>query len=273
MIKLFVSDIDGTIFDSTKSKKISARNIAAVQKMVDAGITVTIATGRMYRAALPIAKELGVDVPIITYDGALIKSARGEILHSEYLTPEIILEVTNFFEKQNWYLQNYSEDNLYCAVANDLTALYEKSIKVQCNAVGWDAMRNLTKDVFKLLAITHNAAETLEIISALKKEFAGKIEVTKSHPQFAEIIPYGVSKAAAVKILAEKFGVKKSEIMAIGDSENDLPMLQAAGQSVAMGNGTDEVKKACTFITGNCIDDGFADAVEKFVFGKDFNEQ
>lgn len=271
MIKLFVSDIDGTIFDSTKSKNISARNISAVQKMIDAGITVTIATGRMYSAALPIAKELGVNVPIISYDGALIKSVEGETLYSNFLTADIILEVTNFFQKKNWYLQNYSEDLLYCAVANDLTALYEKSIKVKCNVVGWDTMKNLTKEVCKLLAITHGAEETLEIIFALRKEFAGKIEVTQSHPQFAEIIPYGVSKASAVNILAEKFGVKKSEIMAIGDSENDLPMLQAAGQSVAMGNANEKIKAACTFVTGNCIDDGFADAVEKFVFGKDFN--
>ena len=271
MIKLFVSDIDGTIFDSTKSKNISARNIAAVQKMAAAGITVTIATGRMYSAALPIAKELGVNVPIITYDGALIKSVEGETLYSNFLTADIILAVTNFFQQKNWYLQNYSEDNLYCAFANDLTALYEKSIKVKCNVVGWDAMKNLTEEVCKLLAITHSAPETLEIISALRKEFAGKIEVTQSHPQFAEIISYGVSKASAVKILAEKLGVKKSEVMAIGDSENDLPMLQAAGQSVAMGNANEKIKAACTFVTGNCVDDGFADAVENFVFGKDFN--
>lgn len=266
MIKLFVSDIDGTILES--GKKISARNIAAVQKMVDAGITVTIATGRMYSAALPIAKELGVNVPIITYDGALIKSVEGEILHCEYLPADLIVEITNFFEQRGWYLQNYSEDLLYCAVANDLTALYEKAIKVNCNAVGWDGMKKLTKDVCKLLAITHSAEKTVEIISELRAKFAGKIEVTQSHPQFAEIINYGVSKAAAVKILAEKLNIKRSEVMAIGDSENDLPMLQAAGQSVAMGNANEKIKAACTFVTGNCADDGFADAVENFVFGE-----
>ncbi len=105
-VKLFVSDIDGTLL--IPGKNISAANIAAVKKMVDAGITVTIATGRMYRAALPIARDLGVDVPIITYDGALIKSVTGETLHSEYLTAEIIVELTNFFERHGWYLQNYS---------------------------------------------------------------------------------------------------------------------------------------------------------------------
>ena len=89
MIKLFVSDIDGTLLET--GKKISNKNISAVQKMVDAGITVTIATGRMYKAALPIAKELGVNVPIITYNGALIKSVDGEILHSEYLPKNLIV--------------------------------------------------------------------------------------------------------------------------------------------------------------------------------------
>ena len=270
MIKLFVSDIDGTILIS--GKKISARNIQAVQQMVAAGITVTIATGRMYSAALPIAKELGVNVPIITYDGALIKSVEGEILHCEYLPADLIVEITNFFEQKNWYLQNYSGDDLYCAFANDLTALYEKSIKVHCNVKGWDGMKNLTADVCKLLSISHTAEENLEKIKILKAEFGNRIEVTKSHPQFAEIIAPNVSKAAAVKILAEKLDVEKSEIMAIGDSDNDLPMLQAAGQSVAMGNADDKIKAACTFVTSNCEDDGFADAVEKFVFGG-INEQ
>jgi Cof subfamily protein (haloacid dehalogenase superfamily) len=267
MIKLFVSDIDGTLFDSTKSKKISERNISAVQKMVAAGITVTIATGRMYRAALPIAKELGVNVPIITYNGALIKSVEGEILHSEYLPTDLITEIVNFFEKKNWYLQSYSNDELAYAFRNNFTELYETTQKVQGKEVGWQGLRERTNSVCKLLGINANLAETLERVKLVKEEFGEKIAVTKSHPQFIEMMMPGVSKAAAIKILAEKLGVDKSEVMAIGDSDNDLPMLQAAGQSVAMGNATDEIKSACTFVTSNCEDDGFADAVEKFVFG------
>ena len=265
MIKLFVSDIDGTILES--GKKISEKNIAAVQKMVDAGITVTIATGRMYRAALPIAKELGVNVPIITYNGALIKSVAGEILHSEYLPKDLIVKIVNFFETKNWHLQSYSDDNLIYPAKNNYTELYETAQKVQGAAVGWQGLREHTEKVCKLLGINANLAETLERTKILKAKFGDKISVTKSHPQFTEIMLLGVSKAAAVKILAEKLGVAKSEVMAIGDSENDLPMLQAAGQSVAMGNADDKIKAACTFVTGNCADDGFADAVENFVFG------
>ncbi len=264
MIKLFVSDIDGTLLET--GKKISAKNIAAVQKMVAAGITVTIATGRMYRAALPIAQELGVNVPIITYNGALIKSVAGEILHSEYLPTDLIIEIVNFFERQNWYLQSYSNDELFYAFRNDYSKLYEASQKVQGTEIGWQGLRERTEKVCKLLGINASLTETLERVKILKAEFGDKIAVTKSHPQFIEIMLPGVSKAAAVKILAKKLGVEKSEVMAIGDSDNDLPMLQAAGQSVAMGNAADEIKSACTFVTANCADDGFADAVEKFVF-------
>lgn len=265
MIKLFVSDIDGTLLVSGKS--ISARNIAAVQKMVAAGITVTIATGRMYRAALPIAKELGVNVPIITYNGALIKSVSGEILHSQYLPADLVSEIVKFFENHNWYLQNYSNDELYYAYRNDYTEFYERVQKISGSEIGWQEMATKTENVCKLLGITANATETLERGKILKAEFGDKIAVTKSHPQFIEIMLPGVSKAAAVKILAAKLGVERAEVMAIGDSENDLPMLQAAGESIAMGNADAKIKSACNYVTGDCAADGFADAVEKFVFG------
>ncbi len=262
-VKLFVSDIDGTLL--MPGKKISARNIDAVKKMVAAGITVTIATGRMYKAALPIAHELGVNVPIITYNGALIKSVDGEILHAEYLPEDVVVGLVNFYERQGWYLQNYSEDNLYYAEFNNYANYYQTTQKVQGTAIGWDGMKNKTSHVCKLLSIADNEEQTLARIAELKAEFGDRIDVTKSTPIYTEIICPGVSKAAAVNILAKKLGVDRSEVMAIGDSDNDLPMLKAAGTSIAMSNGTDEVKASCDFVTGLCEDDGFAQAVEKFV--------
>ena len=266
-VKLFVSDIDGTLL--VPGKKISARNIDAVKRMTEAGITVTIATGRMYRAALPIAKELGVNVPIITYNGALIKSTDGEIIHAEYLPENIVVELVNFYEKRDWYLQNYSEDNLYYPAYNDYAKFYETSQKVQGTAIGWDAMKIKTSNVCKMLSITDNEEENLRRMDELKNFFGNKIDVTKSAPIFTEIVCPNVSKASAVKILAKKLGVDRAEVMAIGDADNDLPMLKVAGTSIAMGNGMDEVKNSCDVVTGLCEDDGFAQAIDKFVFGSD----
>ena len=105
MIKLVVTDLDGTLLPT--GTEISPENIEAARRAVEAGVTVTIATGRMYRAALPVAKNLGVDAPIITYNGALIRTVSGKTLYSSFLPAELIREVLDFVEGQGWYMQTY----------------------------------------------------------------------------------------------------------------------------------------------------------------------
>ena len=169
-------------------------------------------------------------------------------------------------------MQSYSEDILYVPEYNNYVEEYEASQKVQANVIGWDGMKEKNFHVCKLLSIADNEEENLRRMAELKAEFGNKIDVTKSAPIFTEIVCPNVSKASAVKILAEKLGITRAEVMAIGDSDNDLPMLKAAGTSIAMGNGTEEVKNSCDFITDLCENDGFAQAVDEFVFGR-FNEQ
>ena len=126
-------------------------------------------------------------------------------------------------------------------------------------------MLTYTENVPKLLSITSSAEETAQRISVLKSEFGDKINASRSIPIYIEITCPKVSKAAAISILANKWNIDNSEIMVIGDSYNDLPMLQSAGHSVAMGNAPDDVKSVCEFVTGNCNEDGFAQAVYEHV--------
>ena len=86
--KLFVTDMDGTLLNS--ERKISAGNKAMIKKAVEAGVIFTIATGRMYASALPFAKDLGVEVPIITYNGAVIKTTAGKEIFTSYLDEDLI---------------------------------------------------------------------------------------------------------------------------------------------------------------------------------------
>ena len=262
-IKLFVSDIDGTLL--LPGKNPSAKNIEAIKKMQDEGIMVTIATGRMYPAALPIAKVSGITAPVISYNGALIKRSDGEIIHSDYIPQEVLIELIEFFAERNHHLQTYSEDILRYPKKNKLTEMYEASQKVPGNEVGWDGLKNFTKDVCKILGIAETVEDNTKITAELLEKFGDKIDVTRSAPVFAEIMNKGVSKARGIKILAEKFGIDSSEVATIGDGDNDLPMLMAAGTSIAMGNASDELKSVCKFTTGNCEDDGFAQAVYKYV--------
>ena len=262
-IKLFVTDLDGTLLPT--GQIVSPKNIKAVQDMVKAGITVTIATGRMYQSALPIAKSLGVDVPIITYNGALIKSVSGEIFYTNYIDSKLVIDIINFCKERNWYLQTYRDDILYLSEYNDYARGYENAVKVSGNEVGWNGLLEIVDEVPKLLTVTSGNEESLERIKIIKDNFGDKISAFQSNADYVEITSPNVSKAAAISILAHKLKIDISEVMAIGDSYNDLPMLKAAGKSIAMGNAVDEVKTFCNFITGNCIDDGFAEAVYKYV--------
>lgn len=261
--KLFVSDIDGTIIPA--GKKMSEENIEAIHKMVDAGIVFTLATGRMYSATLPIARQLKLNVPIIVYNGAAIKTVEGEMIHSECLQPELVREIIKFFREKNYYLQTYSDDVLRYPFKGKYSELYEKALKISGVESGWDGLLEHTENVFKLLSITDNIDETNKLIAEVKAEFGDKIDSFKSADQFAEIVAPGVSKASALKFLAKKFGAEISETVAIGDSENDIPMIKAAGLGIAMGNATDDVKAACDVLTGICEENGFADAVYKYV--------
>ena len=263
MVKLFVTDIDGTLL--VPGKKVSAKNIEAVQAMTKAGVTVVIATGRMHSAALPVAAQLGVSVPIISYNGALIKSSAGEVIHAQYMEEEKVLALINFFEERGWYLQSYSDDVLYVPERNDGAKFYETMLNVTANEVGWDGMRGIIKDVPKLLSVSETPEETEEKLAAVRENFGGQIEITRSAPRFCEFMHLGISKASAIKILAQKLGVANDEILTIGDSDNDLPMLTEVGTGVAMGNAVPAVKAACSIVTDTCENDGFAKAVYDYV--------
>ena len=265
MTKLFVTDLDGTLLPT--ATQVSAANIAAVKKMVAAGITVTLATGRMYKAALPVAEQMGVNVPIITYNGALIKSTDGEIIHADYIEPSLAREVLDFFRERGWYIQIYSDDNLYFVEHTAEAKGYENAQQILGHAVG-EKITDYTKHVAKLLSITSGGAETNERVKICNERFAGRIKAVRSNENYAEIVNPNVSKAVAIKILADKLNVAMADVAVIGDSDNDLPMLKAAGKSIAMGNAVPKVKDACDFVTTACEEDGFAAAVNKFILSE-----
>ncbi|MBR2216650.1 MAG: HAD family phosphatase [Selenomonadaceae bacterium] len=262
-IKLFVTDLDGTLLPA--GKDVPEANRLAAQKAVAQGVVVTIATGRMYKAALPVAKSLEVDVPIITFNGALIKSVQGKVYYASYIAPELVREALDFCRKQDWHVNLYSGDELYYAEHNQYAQEYEINQAIHGAAIGWEGMRAKSDEVAKLLSIADSREETDRRVALLQEKFAGRLNVFSSTDHYTEIVNPGVTKASGIARLAEKLGVSIEETMAIGDGDNDIPMLKAVGKSVAMGNATPEVKAVCDYETDVCEANGFAKAIEKYV--------
>lgn len=261
-IKLVALDLDDTLLDH--SNAVSPRTREIIRQAVGQGVTVTVATGRMYVSALPFAQQLGLDVPLITYNGALIKSAlSGETLMHTPIEEETALAVLELFRKKGWYIQSYLNDTLYVAERDEKARYYENLAGVKAVPVG-QALYTMKGDPTKLLALSE-PGEIKIINETVHAAFGSRLYAAVSKPNYLEMANPAVNKGRALAFLAATLGVEQHEVMAVGDSVNDLDMLEYAGLGVAMGNASDKVKAAANAVTCGNDADGVAEAIIKYV--------
>lgn len=261
-IRMIVTDLDGTLVDA--AYRISEENKKAVQAAAALGVPTVIATGRMHVSALNYAKELDVDAPIISYNGAMVRTTGGELLASSCLEPQVVERVLGYVFAKGWYVQSYAGDKLYYVEQTEAARVYESASKVYGEAIGRGGMLARTKDVPKLLVVVP-AEEIDDAIRDLRNRFRNEADAMQSNPTYIEVVRPGVSKARAMLNLAEQKGIRPDEIMALGDSGNDIEMIRAAGLGVAMGNALPAVKEAANEIAPRCEENGFAASVRKYV--------
>ncbi len=265
MIKLVVTDIDGTIHDPDSGINNNVKE--CLRNLINNGIHVAIATGRTYGSAKYIADEIGIKCPLICYQGGLVNTYDGEIIDAKYLNPEIAREIIIDCRKRGIHLNVYVEDKLY--VEND-----DEYIKDYIGDKGIDYFLVESFDELdfsklnKMLAISYDCEFVNSLIEEYRKKYP-QIYVVRSYKYFCEIANKEATKGNAIKILADKYGISVGEVLAIGDQNNDIEMVETAGVGVAMGNGTEEIKQIADYITDSVKNDGFIKAIDKFVWGKD----
>lgn len=262
-IRMIVTDMDGTLLDAKNG--ISEANRAALKEAAAKGVHVAIATGRMHLSALPYAKEIGVTAPIVSCNGALVKTTAGEELFASPVAPDVVREILDCMKERGWYVQLYTDEGLFFCERDCRACAYEKSAGVEGKAVGWDGLHALGTRVFKLLSITDRAEETAARAAELSRMFKGKVRAVRSKEKYVDIMAEGVSKAASIERLAASLGISLQEVLALGDSDNDCEMLSAAGVGVAMATGTQAAREAADFLADNEASDGVARAVHAYV--------
>lgn len=261
---MVVTDIDGTIYNPLKGMTEGVK--ACIKNLTENGIHVVIATGRTFSSAKYMADLAGIKEPIVGYQGGLICDYDGNILDVKYLNAEIAREIINDFKKRDIHLNVYVEDKLY--VEND-----DKYIKDYIGDKGIDYFKVDSFDELdfsklnKLLAIRYDCEFIDNLISEVRKKYP-QIYTVKSFDYFCEMANREATKGNAVKFLAKMYGLELGEVLAIGDQNNDIEMVETAGIGVAMGNGTEEIKKAADYVTDTVQNDGFVKAIDKFVWGK-----
>jgi hypothetical protein len=263
MIRLVALDVDGTLVG--KSLSISSAVKAALQRMQAAGITGCLVTGRMYRATLPFARELGFDAPLICYQGAAIIDPKTDaVLEHRAVENEVVRELASLAERDRMHLQLYRNDEYYCESRNRFSELYASL--AQAEPVVVPSLREAfafspaTKGV-----VVADAADAQAYAARLREVFGERAYVTRSLPEFVEILDPRVDKGAALRFVAQRLNVPLEQTAAVGDSWNDAPLLAAAGLGIAMGSAPPELREVADAVVGDLEHDGVAEAIDRFV--------
>lgn len=268
MIRLVASDLDGTLLNN--EWQISPQNSAAIRQTVAKGVKVTLATGRMAASTRKYAEQLGLDVPLITYHGALVEQAlSGEVLYRKVVPVEQAAELLEILVKKGVHTQFFIKDRVFVRKHNAYSEYYSRMSGLQVEET----------DIYKLLQKEPEGCEKVlciaeeedlpKIVAELKEIYGDRLHFTSSSPNFFDMLNPEVNKGAALKALAERWEIKASEVLACGDSQNDIEMLSYAGIGVAMENAHPELKKIADYITASNEQDGVAKALVKFVLGKE----
>lgn len=263
MYKLIAIDIDDTLIND--DKEVTPATQTALEQAVAAGVVVTLATGRAYASAQAIARQTGLNVPIITYQGALVKNLLDEaVLYERYVPQDAVRKLFQYCVEHDLHLQTYIDDKLYAREENqkliDYATLNGTKYFIEPN---WEE-KLVPQKTPKMLIIDDPAF--LDELSPILRELLGDaVHITKSKPHFLEIMHREGTKGLALEFLAKHFGCELSETMAVGDSWNDHEMLEAAGLGVAMANAIPALKEIADFVTLSNNEDGVKYAIDKFI--------
>lgn len=272
--KMVCIDMDGTLLSSRK--KISDENKNAIKKVYDKGVEVVVTTGRIYNNAEYYSNLLGVKSPVIAANGAIVKSkVDSRILYENPIKIEECIKLIDLLYEMKLLFHFYTTDGIFCN--NVLTKIATKAYMTK--QVGHESLKInyhviKSKEKWKEFFKENNNKITKCIIFSISPEqivkCKEKLKALEGIVYFGagkrsiEVNHRGVSKGNAVRALAQKYGIKREEIICIGDNENDLSMIEYAGVGIAMGNAIDSVKEIADYITSSNDDNGVAKALGKF---------
>lgn len=261
-IKLIATDIDGTILKYNFEFNPEVK--ACIKKLTTDGVKVVLVTGRMHSATTYIAEELGLDTPIVSYQGGLIKQ-NDEILYEKNLNPHDAREILIWAKNNGVHLNVYMNDQLYVEEDDVVIRRYTGERQAGFIVKSFDEL-NLVR-INKLLAIDfENPEKVTEWRDYLIEKYCS-LHIVKSMPYFCEICHSEGKKSNAVEFLKDYWGIRTEEVLTIGDQDNDIELLKVGGTKVAMGNATEGLKAVANHITDTVSNNGFVKAVEKFVEG------
>lgn len=236
-VKMVVSDLDGTLLNS--EHKLTKSTIDAVKALVEQGVQFMLATGRHYQDVYLIAKQLNVDICLITSNGARVHNSSGELLYENHMPSHLVKKVLDLSEGFDVHRNLYQQDFWLVEEPHEalLAIHHESGFKYKiCDFSAID-LAHIDKIYF-----TAEHDKLVELETLLKKHLSQQLYITFTSPEYLEVMNLGVSKGQALKMVLQQRVLSSKEVMALGDGMNDIEMLSLVGHAVVMDNASDKVK-------------------------------
>ena len=263
--RLAAIDLDETLV--APDGFVSPRNAEALQNLRQAGVLCVVASGRMHESTLRFAEALDFDGPVISYNGAMIRDRfTGETWRHVTVPSEPAAEIVRFCAENGHHLNYYLDDRLYVAEVGHWARFYQQHTGSRMTPIGDLGKLAGTCPTKMILITTPDEADRLYRV--MSDRYAGLLYLARTNPEYLEFMAPGCDKGVALRVLAERLGIPREETLAFGDGGNDLPMMQAAGFSVAMGSGKEAVRNAASWVAPGFENDGFAQAVTAIIEGR-----
>ena len=263
--KMVVLDLDDTLLRDDLT--ISARTRDTLLKTQAQGVILVLASGRPTGAMRSYAEELELARHggwILSFNGAVITDcATGEVIFEQSLSPELVHEIHDLAATQGANILSYVDDRIVTPRADEWTAVEQRLTGMEVVEVA-DFKGAIRGPAVKAIVLDE-PARLREVADKIRPAVDGRLSMAISKPFFLEFTDRGIDKGHSLARLIAHLGIDPSEVVAIGDGQNDAGMIQLAGLGIGMANGAAEVRAIADHVTGSNMEDGVAQALERFV--------
>jgi Cof subfamily protein (haloacid dehalogenase superfamily) len=262
-IRFILSDLDGTLLHP--DHRPSQRTVDTVRALRAAGVFFSLASGRPPKAMLHMVETFGIDIPVAGFNGGTLISPDGRVLVAHHLPAEAALIALALFsaapDVETWVFADGDW------LRRDLPG---PMVQRETDGLGYgpvvvESFEPYLDRIDKIVAASLDTQRLIELEAQLQPRVQGLAQVSRSQPVYLDVTAMLANKGEALKTLAAHLGVPLEQTAAIGDGGNDPAMFQVAGFSIAMGQAEEAVKRQASVVTGSHVEDGAAEAFERFI--------
>lgn len=266
MYKLVAIDMDGTLLNSDKF--ISKGNKVAIKKAIKKGVKVVITSGRGLKGLDKFLDEIHLrgenEYLIANNGGTIYRTSDFKCISYKGLKGRDLVKAHALSKEFGLNMIAYTHEGSIAAEENEFTRFESEYVGNPVKILNFNTDVDDEDEITKILF-----SQTEEFLEKkmleIPKEFYSEYNVVKTMPIVLEVMDKDCNKGYGVKVLADKLGIKKEEIICIGDQANDIEMITYAGLGIAMGNAIEELKNVAEYVTLDNDNDGVAKAIEKFI--------